>query len=116
MDSFPDIDRCPGYGLTLDSEFNIDTAKFGDGYEQRRPAGLNSVRRVWSLSWEYLTEQQTNTVKDFLLSRKGVYAFFWNTPNTDEVVRVVCKEPPSIEYSEYGRYNVKATFREDFAP
>lgn len=116
MDTLPDVGRNPSYGLVENPEFSVDTVSFGDGYEQRRPAGLNSNRRVWSVQWALLTTDQADMLYDFIMSRRGVYAFWWQIPETDEVVRVVCKEAPSKTYSDYRLYQLSATFREDFAP
>lgn len=116
MDTLPDIGCQPDYGLAEQPAFAVDTVQFGDGYAQRRPAGLNSTRREWSVTWTALPDLDAETLKQFLLSRQGVYAFWWRIPKSDEVVRVLCKEPPRVTYAYPRHSNVTATFTEDFAP
>lgn len=114
MDLLPDIDREPDYGLSGQPSFAVDTVQFGDGYAQRRPAGLNSVRREWSVSWTLLSQVEMEVLRDFLLSRKGVHAFLWRLPEQHELVRVLCKEPPRYNYDGFEHYSLTATFTEDF--
>ncbi|WP_062359625.1 phage tail protein [Vreelandella aquamarina] len=114
MDFLPDIGREPDYGLSGNPSFAVDAVQFGDGYEQRRPAGLNSVRRSWSVTWSLITQAQMELLRDWLLARKGVSAFLWDIPEEGETVQVVCKEAPSHVYTGFQHYSLTATFTEDF--
>lgn len=33
----------------LQEHARVNSSKFGDGYEQRRPAGINAISQQWSL-------------------------------------------------------------------
>jgi phage-related protein len=114
MDFLPDIGREPDYGLAGNPSFAVDKTQFGDGYQQRRPAGLNSARRKWSVSWTLLEREQMEALRQFLMSRLGVYAFYWEVPEEDQALRVVCEEPPTDTYDGYRYYSLSATFTEDF--
>ena len=90
----------------------VDTVQFGDGYAQRRPAGLNNVRRKWSPSWSPLRVEQKDALYEFLISRQGVYAFYFHPKTNAELVRVVAT---GVSWTQDGRYfTVSATFTEDF--
>lgn len=115
MDYLPDIGRNPDYGLQQAGEFRVQSVSFGDGYTQRRPDGLNSVRRVWSLEWTGLNVEDKNTLIDFLVSKKGAYAFLWEVSDTGEVVKVVCGEMPSYSADTFNSFSVQAKFTEDFS-
>lgn len=115
MDTLPDIGRLPDYGLTDQPEFRVDTVKLGDGYEQRRPAGINSVRRSWSVTWSLISLAEMQTLRDFLKSKKGVEAFEWTLPIEGETVRVVCKQGASSTFDSFAGHTVSATFVEDFS-
>lgn len=116
MDTFPEVDTPPSWGLTQKAEFSVRSIKFADGYEQRRPSGINSVTRSWSLSWNLISKGEKDLINDFLLSKKGVEAFVWDVPEAGETVRVVCRKAPSFSYDSYGNYSISAEFREDFGP
>jgi len=114
MDTLPDIGRQPDYGLAGQPAFAVDTVSFGDGYEQRRPSGLNSVRRSWRVEWTLLDYTQMDALRDFLLSKKGVEAFLWEVEG--ESVQVVCKQAPQDSHTNFSTYSLSATFTEDFTP
>lgn len=110
----PDINVNPDYGLQQGGEFRVQSVSFGDGYEQRRPGGINTVRRVWSLQWSNLDLWQKDALIDFLIDRKGVNAFLWQVPGSGDEYQVVCKKMPSWTADGYGIYSVSAEFTEDF--
>jgi len=112
----PDIGINPDYGLKQGGQFKVQTVSFGDGYEQRRPDGINTVRRKWSLKWSLLSRHQKDVLINFLIEMKGAYAFLWDVPDSDEAYRVVCKSMPSWSIDDYGSYSVNAEFEEDFTP
>lgn len=90
----------------------VDVVQFGDGYAQRRPAGLNSVRRKWTPRWSPLRLEQKEVLYDFLVSRQGVHAFYFQPKTSSSLVRVVATD---IRWVQDGRfYTVSATFTEDF--
>lgn len=112
MDTLPDIGRPPSFGFTETMEASVDRVSFGDGYEQRRPAGINSVKRAWSPEWSPLTVAQKDTMYDFLLSKKSVEAFLFTPKTHGAAVRVVAT---GVTWTQQGRfYSVSAVFTEDF--
>ena len=114
MDTLPDIGRPPAFGLQEKAEASVDRARFGDGYEQRRPAGLNSIKRVWPLEWTPLTVEQKDTLYQFLFSKAEVEAFLFTPKTHSSPVRVVATD---ISWRQEGRfYTVAATFTEDHNP
>lgn len=54
----------------------VETAKFGDGYEQRVAMGINSRMRTWSLKFS----KNVSAILDFLEARNGEEAFSWTDP------------------------------------
>ena len=45
----------------------INVVAFGDGYSQRTPDGLNTLRRVFSFSWKNIYSSQKVTIENFLI-------------------------------------------------
>lgn len=113
MEHLPDIGVPPDFGLKEGGQFAVQSVSFGDGYTQRRPDGINTVRRKWSLNWSLLERTQKDTLVNFALSKKGVYAFYWTIPDSDETVRVVCAKYPSWVADDYGIYSVSMELTED---
>ena len=63
-------------------EFAMLTAKFGDGYEQSVPDGINNERQKWSVTVSgYAAYVQA--ALDFIRAQKG-QSFFWKAPRTTE--------------------------------
>ena len=115
IDVLPDIGINPDYGLQQSGEFRTQVVSFGDGYEQRRPDGINTVRRQWSVEWTQLERWQKDTLIDFLVAMKGVYAFLWHVADSEDAYRVVCKQMPGWSADTFGSYSVQAEFVEDFS-
>lgn len=58
----------------------VRSAKFGDGYEQTMPDGINAISGVYSPTWEPLTTAQKDTIVNFLRARGGSQPFYWTPP------------------------------------
>lgn len=111
METLPAIPAT--YSPSVTPEFSVDTTKFGDGYELRRPSGLNSVSETWSVSWDALTRPQYETLYSFLVARKGVEAFSWRAPWDAAVKAWVCTAMSSRRPIGPNVGAIQATFKED---
>ncbi|TCK37971.1 phage-related protein [Paraburkholderia sp. BL8N3] len=83
---------------SYDVEPKVVKAQFGDGYAQRRPAGINTQAPVWSISMKNIDLQTAGDVVQFLSDRNGVDIFNWTPPRMTTTVNVIC---PSWSFS-YG--------------
>lgn len=113
MDTLPDIP--PDFGPQLQVQFAVDEVKFGDGYAQRRPAGLNSVSERWPVRWSLLTRAEYEELYEFLKVRQGVRAFLWKPPWEDAPRKWVCQELTSQRPTSARFASISATFVEDFS-
>ena len=52
-------------------------AKYGDGYEQRVGAGINTEEETWDLQWTNRTTNEGNKIIKFLEDQGGTAAFDW---------------------------------------
>ncbi|MDR5790276.1 phage tail protein [Caballeronia sp. LP003] len=107
---------------SYDLEPKIIKAQFGDGYAQRRPAGINTQACIWSLSMKNIDAATAGDVVTFLSERNGVEVFNWTPPRqiveTPVVQDVIC---PSWNLA-YGqmiadgslRYNLQFKFEQVF--
>ncbi len=56
-------------------------ARFGDGYFQSAPDGINSIYEEWDVTWENLTVSERDTVITALLTVGATDYLTWTPPN-----------------------------------
>jgi phage-related protein len=105
----PPMRPSPGTGHS--PEISLRRTPFGDGFVQASPTGLNHIRKVVSLRWDYLTLDEANEIEAFLIQQGG-YRPFWYLLNGETVPRKwVCD---TWTKTDNHPAQVTATFREDF--
>lgn len=103
----------PSPGTTTSPELALRKSSFGDGYEQRSPAGLNHVRRTVNLAWDYLTLTEAREIEAFLVARGGYEPFTYRL-NGEAVDRRWTCESWSLVDGHPAK--VSATLKEWFGP
>ena len=83
MANFNDLNVIPDRGISTDQTTRIFRATYGDGYEQRVAAGINTLPEEWSLSWNNRSANDANKVIKFLEDQKGATAFDWYPPDSE---------------------------------
>ena len=78
-----DVNLIPDRGVSIDQAPRILRAAYGDGYEQRVSAGINSLPESWNLTWNNKTLNEANKIVKFLEDQGGVTAFDWYPPDSD---------------------------------
>lgn len=114
MDIFPDI-GAPDWGFGSDAKAKVAVSSFGDGYELRRPDGLNHITESWSPVWSSLDPATAYSAYQWLRQRLEWKAFLWAHPTRNSQVRVVC-ESVSMSDEDFGRSTLRASFRQDHNP
>jgi phage-related protein len=97
LDAGPIFNWCVT-GATYDLEPSVTKAQFGDGYAQRKPSGINTQSRVWTVDMKNITTSMRDDVLAFLEARNGVEVFNWTAPRFTTALDYVC---PSWSFS-YG--------------
>ncbi|EID66000.1 phage tail protein [Escherichia coli] len=77
--------------MNVVSEPKVVTVKLGDGYEQRRAAGLNNQLSTYSVTIR-VRKCEHQSLKAFLEQHGGVRAFQWTPPYDWKPIRVVCRK------------------------
>lgn len=103
----------PALNSTNTPEFKVLKASFGDGYEQRVPDGINSVRDVRSYKWEYLSPSEGDAIETFIKGQKGAMPFYFVPPGSIVPQKFIC-ENFSRERVSNGSSNITVTFRQSF--
>lgn len=77
--------------MTVESEPKVTSIKLGDGYEQRRPAGLNNHLAKYNVTVRIRKGEHQN-LEAFLSRHGGVKSFLWTPPYTWTQIRVICRK------------------------
>jgi len=102
-DSFYTFDR----GLSRASNFNILTAKFGDGYEQRAMFGVSFSNR---------TKEDINLIAKFLdVHQAKNFDIIIPEYDGNQTIKVVC-EGYNIKYLYHSYHSLTAEFRRVYEP
>jgi phage-related protein len=114
----PDFIWTPSYASQLQLKPAVNVVRFGNGYEQRVPDGINSNQLRFNLNFEGRDSNEARAIAHFLHKRKGSEGFFFNAPfpyNFDGSQlypkRFVCEEW-DINYNFYDNYNLNVRLTE----
>ena len=80
----------PRPGMTIEHKPDVTVVKFGDGYEQRRAKGLNSLLKKYSVTFR-LTHENGRRIEDFFVRHGVVKAFLFRCPFKHKLVKTVCR-------------------------
>jgi phage-related protein len=79
----------PSIGFTNDSTPKVKTAKFGDGYSQRVPDGINNISQSWNLQFQSQPVEVAEAIEAFFRLKQGVTSFTWVPPGEVAEVKVI---------------------------
>lgn len=102
----------PTYNSSIDEEPRIKNVKFGDGYEQTIPDGINNDLLVLNLTFELKSTQEATAILHFLRTRKGSESFvFVAPPPFGKSFRYKCKKWNST-YAFFDNHTIKTQFEQ----
>ena len=93
------------------NEFVVSRSKFGDGYSQEVPQGLNNEAGTYTVSVEGY-EEEIQPIVDFIKAKKGGESFYWKPP-LQPLGTYICTSY-SVVPSGGNHYVVTATFERVF--
>lgn len=103
-------------GLQRQTQHNVLTAKFGDGYEQRTLNGINSKMEGFNITLNNRTASTINLVAAYLDERAGKNFTFTVTDLAgDTDLKVTC-EAYNINYIRENYHALSAQFRRVYEP
>ena len=83
----------PSYSPTFNNEPTVRSVKFGDGYEQRTPEGINSNLLKVSLNFDKRAEKEATAIAHFLHARGGAESFAYLPPSPySSMKKFVCRK------------------------
>ena len=107
----------PDFGVTKTSKPIKRVIRYADGYEHRLIFGVTAHQnpKVYSLTFENITEAESDTLETFLDARALDSASFDFTPPNDVQGKYVCDNwTKRIPFPN--RATINATFRQVFEP
>ncbi len=108
----------PDFGVTKTNKPIKRTIRFADGYEHRLIFGVAAHQnpKVYSLTFENITEAESDTIETFLDARALDSASFdFQPPGESSTSKFVCESwTKTIPY--LNRATIQTTFREVFEP
>lgn len=105
----------PDNNLTKRVAPRVLLARFGDGYEQRTPDGINSLQESFQAVFVNRTPAEADAIVYFFEDRLGVEAFDFTIPDSRsylglKTIRVVCESWDYV-YTNHIASGCVATFR-----
>jgi phage-related protein len=104
----PTFSYTPAIGASGACKPTVESAKFGDGYEQRTALGINTQARQWNLKFT----THVNEVLAFLEARGGTASFDWTDP-LGRAGKFICREW-TINHSGATVFDVTGKFEQVF--
>ncbi|CSH79201.1 minor tail protein [Shigella sonnei] len=78
-------------GMDVASAPSVRKVRFGDGYSQRAPAGLNANLKTYSVTLS-VPREEAMVLESFLEEHGGWKAFLWTPPYEWRQIKVVCRK------------------------
>jgi phage-related protein len=100
----------------LEEAPEVARSRFGDGYEQRAPAGLNPLAQRWRVRFTAVEDAVADQIVAFLRARGGVEAFDWTPPRGATALRFLCPRWSRSLTDTWGESDVDAEFEQVFEP
>lgn len=105
----------PDRSLTKRTNPRVLLARFGDGYEQRMPDGINSLDQSFSVTFINRPIEEVDAIVEFFEAMLGVTSFEFTIPDTRAelkatTIKVVCDSWDYV-YTNHSITGCSANFR-----
>ncbi|STQ72060.1 phage tail protein [Hafnia alvei] len=90
----------PRPGMGVSTKPNVTTVNFGDGYEQRRAAGINALLESYTPTFRVAPEELP-AIESFFRRHGAVRAFYWRSPHRHVRLKIVCREWSHVVNNRY---------------
>ena len=105
MAEYPSNLPQPSYGTTLNDEFMVEQATFGDGYEQSLEQGPNNIRQMGKFTYSGVTEEESKLIRSFVRDLRAVDTFDWTPPDSDTSVRWKTGKTFTRTFNNFNNYD-----------
>lgn len=101
---------CPQPKYTVEEEPRRKVLNFGDGYQQRRARGINSLPLSTTATIRYHKVREKEMIKSldsFLVRHGGYKSFEWIPPGKAERILILCSEWSKVDNGTYIEYSLQ---------
>jgi len=109
---FPAVQVSQASSRTTTNDINV--VRFGGGYEQRVPMGINYKRDKWSVVWDKITLSQKITIENFIQSVSNGSVITWQSPLDTGEKSWVMEGDWNIADTGGNLYTIQLTLRQVF--
>ena len=100
----------------LEEEPRVLATRFGDGYGQRSPDGLNPIAQRWELRFSAVDNAVADAICAYWRTAGGVQAFEWTPLWHTTPIKVVCTQWTRSQPDRWGMSDLTARFEQVFEP
>ncbi len=102
----------PSYNLEINNKPFLKSIKFGDGYEQVSPDGINNQLLNINLNFDNKDYNEFAAISHFLYARAGSESFVFIPPNPLSKIKLFRCEEWNGSFNFLGNSSIRATFKE----
>ena len=106
--------RRPQFGTAVDRQPRYRAPRFGGGYVQRTPDGLNHNPENWRPVWNHLRFTEADEVDQFFKDHDDGTPFWWTPNGATTAIKVVCLSWQRVEATSVTD-RISAVFEQDFS-
>ena len=111
--SKPNFHFKPSYGYNVDVEGSLKTIKYGEGYEQRIPDGINNILLKIDLVFDLRGSNETQAISHFLEKRCSLGESFVFTPLAPfNLAKLFYCRNFAVDNPFFENFTIKARFEE----
>lgn len=104
------------FGSTREANPRLRAVKFGDGYEQIAPDGINHNPLRFSVAFAKRSRREAQYILDFLEARGGYEEFYWVPPAPYDSRRLFRAKTWKHIPHEFNDEEITADFEQVFTP
>jgi phage-related protein len=112
--SLPVFDWVESPGTSKRTDPITHSTKFGDGYVQDSPAGLNARMQTWTYQASGIDVEVADAIEAFLEDGIGVKRFNWTPPRKTTALVFKCTAFSYTLSDVVGQASITATFEQVF--
>lgn len=110
------FDWAESKGTSMQVEPRIIEVRFGDGYAQRSPAGINHMPDLWNMVFTGCYPVEGDTIVGFFEQHAGHVPFLWTPPRKTVPALYICRRWGRSLPDLDGLTDITATFERDYQP
>lgn len=114
--SLAPFDWVESASTSLDEQPRVKATRFGDGYEEREPDGLNPITQKWDVVFRDVDDDIATDMVEYFRAAAGVDSFGWTPLWHTAEIKVVARSWRRTQSDTWGKSDITAVFEQVFEP